>query len=127
MSPHYSGRCIFALIYLAATMFALPAFSADATLVLRNGRIWTGDPAKPWAEAVAIAGNRIDVVGSNADIASRIGKSTQVIDLGGKLASPGFNDAHTHFLDGSLQLSQVDLFNAGSLEEMQKRIAAWAN
>ncbi len=95
-------------------------------MILRNGRIWTGDPQHPWAEAAAIEGHRIAAVGTTAEIAPYIRKGTQVIELAGRLASPGFNDAHTHFLEGSLQLSQVDLFNAGSLEEMQRRIAAYA-
>jgi predicted amidohydrolase YtcJ len=120
-SFHYTGGLAFTILITASTLSA-----ADATLVLRNGRIWTGDPQRPWAEAVAIQGNKIAAVGTNAEIAPHIGKATEVVDLVGKLASPGFNDAHTHFLDGSLQLSQVDLFNAGSLEEMQRRIAAYA-
>ena len=120
-SFHYTGGLAFAFLITASTLSA-----ADATLVLRNGRIWTGDPQRPWAEAIAIQGNKIAAVGTNAEIAPHIGKATEVVDLAGKLASPGFNDAHTHFLDGSLQLSQVDLFNAGSLEEMQRRIAAYA-
>ena len=110
-SFHYTGGLAFTILITASTLSA-----ADATLVLRNGRIWTGDPQRPWVEAIAIQGNKIAAVGTNAEIAPHIGKATEVVDLVGKLASPGFNDAHTHFLDGSLQLSQVDLFNAGSLE-----------
>lgn len=118
--PHYNGRLtVFLGISLAAN-------AADASLILRNGRIWTGDPGNPWAEALAIAGNRIAEAGTNAAIARRAGAKTQVIDLGGRLAAPGFNDAHTHFLGGSLGRFEVDLFNAGSLEEMQRRIAAYA-
>lgn len=118
--PHYSGGiAIFFGISLVLN-------AADATLVLRNGRLWTGDPQHPWAEALAIDGNRIVEVGTNAAIAKRTGSKTQIIDLEGRLAAPGFNDAHTHFLNGSLGLFQVDLFNAGSLEEMQRRILAYA-
>jgi predicted amidohydrolase YtcJ len=120
-SFHYTGRLVLGLLMANSTLFA-----AEMTLMLRNGRIWTGDAEHPWAEAIGIVGNRITVVGTNTEVASHLAKATRVIDLGGKLASPGFNDAHTHFLEGSLQLSQVDLFNAGSLPEMQKRIAAYA-
>src|SRR5258708_38100576 len=77
---HYMGRLILTLLIGGATLFA-----ADATLVLRNGRVWTGDAEHPWAEAIAIAGNRIVAVGTNVEIAPKIGKATRVIDLGGKL------------------------------------------
>ena len=100
--------------------------AADADLVLRNGHIWTGDPQNPWVEALAIEGDKVVEVGTNSDIAKRVGTKTQTIDLNGRLASPGFNDAHIHLLNGSLGLFQVDLFNAGSLEEMQRRVAAYA-
>src|SRR5262249_54465743 len=95
-------------------------------LILSNGRIWTADPSRPFAEAVAIEGERISAIGSNQEIAKLAGPRTRVIDLQGRLAAPGFNDAHTHFLDGSLSLSRVDLFNAGSREEIQRRLAAYA-
>jgi len=112
--------------YTAALVFACFLHAADANLVLRNGRLWTGDPQNPWAEALAIEGNKIVEVGSNAVIGKRAGPNTQVIDLKGRLASPGFIDAHVHFLSGSLSLFQVSLWEAGSLEEMQRRIAAFA-
>jgi predicted amidohydrolase YtcJ len=119
MLSHYRSAGVCALLSVSALC------AADATLVLRNGRIWTGDPLHPWAEAIAITGQRISAVGTNAEIAPLAKPGTEVIDLGGRLAAPGFNDAHTHFLNGSLGLSQIDLFNAGSLEEMQKRLAAY--
>jgi len=114
------------LNYKALLFVSFVLRAADADLVLRNGHIWTGDPQNPWAEALAIAGSTIVEVGSNGAVQKQIGTKTQVIDLKGRLASPGFNDAHIHFLNGSLGLFQVDLFNAGSVEEMQKRIAAYA-
>src|SRR5579871_1100314 len=94
--------------------------AAGAHLVLRNGHIWTGDPQHPWAEALAISAGKIEAVGTNTEITKRTQAGTQVIDVGGRLVSPGFNDAHIHFLNGSLGLFQVDLFNAGSLQEMQR-------
>src|SRR5260221_4446894 len=115
--PHYSG----AILALFAVFSQL-----NAGIVLRNGRVWTGDPKHPWAEAVAIEGDRIVEVGTNAEVSHRINSATQVIDLKGHLATPGFIDAHTHFLEGSLGLSRVNLFNAGSLEEMQRRLAGYA-
>src|SRR5580704_19486136 len=114
------------LHYTKLLLAASILHAADADLVLRNGRLWTGDPQHPWAEALAIEGNRIVEVGTTTAIAKHAGAKTQVIDLGGRLAAPGFNDAHTHFLGGSLGLFEVNLFDAGSLEEMQRRIANYA-
>ncbi|MEO8025304.1 MAG: amidohydrolase [Bryobacteraceae bacterium] len=111
---------------LSMSVWAGAAFAADATLLLKNGRVWTGNPKQPWAEAVAVEGNKIVAVGSTKDVAAKAGKATEVIDLGGRLVSPGFNDAHIHFLGGSLGLAQVDLTGACTLPAMQERISAWA-
>jgi hypothetical protein len=99
---------------------------SDADLILTNARIWTGSEAQPWAEALAIKANRILKVGSASEVRKTAGRETQVIDLGGKMAVPGFNDAHTHFLSGSLGLSEVDLVGARSLAEVQQRVAEFA-
>ncbi|MBI2837930.1 MAG: amidohydrolase [Acidobacteria bacterium] len=95
-------------------------------LILRGGRVYTVNPAQPWAEAVALRGDLIVGVGSNADVDHLAGDRTTVIDLGGRLVLPGFNDAHIHFLEGSLALDQVGLDSARSLAEMQERVRAYA-
>jgi len=69
-----------------------------------------------------VIGDRIVAGGSAADIDQWRGSSTKVIDAGGKLLLPGFNDAHVHFIDGGLQLDSVDLRNAATPEEFAKRI-----
>src|SRR5262249_24739677 len=68
-----------------------------ADLVLRNGKIVTVDDAKPEAQAIAINGDTITAIGSNAEIQRYVGVSTRVVDLNGALATPGFIDAHVHF------------------------------
>src|SRR4051812_43019467 len=68
-----------------------------AELVLRNGRIVTVDARLPEAQAMAASGGKIVAIGSNADIARYVGASTQVIDLNGQLAIPGFVEGHAHF------------------------------
>lgn len=98
----------------------------NADLVLRHGRISTENPAAPEAEAVAIEGNRILAVGKDAVIAALIGKDTQVIDLKGRRVTPGFNDAHVHFLPGGYSLIGVQLLDAKSRTELRDRIAAYA-
>lgn len=87
----------FALIALVALLGAV-AITAQggADLALVNGRVYTLDPAMPWAEAVAISGERIVAVGTTAAVKSRAGTSARVIDLGGAFVLPGFNDAHVH-------------------------------
>ncbi len=94
-------------------------------LWLRNGRVWTGDAARPWAESVLVRGNTITAAGGNAEIAKQA-KGARVIDLKGRLTIPGFNDAHMHFLGGSLGLSQIDLNGICTLETMQKAVAEFA-
>ena len=68
-------------------------------------------------------GDRIVAVGSRTDIDLWRGPKTKVIDAGGKLLLPGFNDAHLHFIQGGAQLEQVQLTDAATPEEFAKRIA----
>lgn len=101
-----------------------PAEPADLALV--NGRLWTGFDSTSFTEAIAIRGSQIVRIGSTAEIKQLIDGHTQVIDLGGKFASPGFNDAHIHFLSGASGLSEVDLTGSKSVGEMIARIGDFA-
>ena len=105
--------------------FALQAQPA-ATLVLVHGKVWTGIPSAPEAEAVACLGSRIVAVGGDAAIQKWIGPGTKVIDLAGRRLVPGFNDAHVHFYYGGRDLSSVHLRDARSEDEFRSRIAAFA-
>src|SRR6187399_112539 len=87
--------------------------SADKIYI--NAKIWTGDSTDPWADAIAIKGNKIAYVGK--DYQSFKGANTEMIDLGGKLTTPGFIDNHTHFLFGGYTLSGVDLRKAKTPKE----------
>lgn len=118
-------RLLMVVLLLLAVTLVLQSVSAPVapTLILTNGRFWTGDTKKPWAEAVAIAGGKVLAAGSAAEINKLAGAGTQRTDLGGAFAMPGFNDAHIHFHSGAERLSQVDLNSARSLEEMQQRVA----
>jgi predicted amidohydrolase YtcJ len=93
-----------------------------ADLILTNAKVWTVDPKQPIAEAVAVRGDRILAVGSNSDIDALRGPDTKVIDAGGKLVIPGFNDAHVHFTDGGRQLDSVQLNDATSTQEFVRLI-----
>jgi predicted amidohydrolase YtcJ/beta-lactamase class A len=105
---------------LIAEDFSRTPVAAD--LVLTNGRVWTGSPAHPWAEAIASRGERIIATGSGKEIKKLINSSTRVIDLAGKLALPGFIDDHTHFMNGGFQMLSVDLRDAPTREEFARRI-----
>ena len=94
----------------------------SVTLVLINGKIFTADEKYSIAEAVAIDGERIVGVGTNAEIRRQF-HGAQEIDLHGKLVTPGFNDAHVHFLRGALSLLTVNLTGAKSLETATQKVA----
>jgi len=93
-----------------------------ADLVIVNARIYTVNPAQPWAEAVAIKGEKIIYVGSSKVARRYLGRATQIIEARGRLLLPGFQDSHVHFLSGSLNLNRVDLAGAQSVAEIQERI-----
>lgn len=95
----------------------------EAELVLLGGRVWTGNPHQPQAEAVALGGGRILAVGSTASVRALIGPRTQVVTVPGRLVLPGFIDNHTHFLNGGFHLLSVDLRDARDPHEFVRRIA----
>ena len=107
---------------------ALPQSSAaskPANLVV-YGRVWTGDSAAPWAQAVAVVGDTIAAVGDSAEVAKLVGSGTRVISNGKAMVTPGFMDGHVHLLSGGLQLASVDLRDASSPSEFIARIKAYA-
>ncbi|MBV9573293.1 MAG: amidohydrolase family protein [Acidobacteriales bacterium] len=113
-----------ALLLLSAPLIAAQKSAAPAAdLLIINAKVWTGDKAFPMAESVAVLGDRITAVGKAADVEAWRGPHTKVIDAGGKLLIPGFNDAHLHFLDGGMDFDGVKLNDATSKEEFAKRIA----
>lgn len=98
-----------------------------ADMVLLNGKVWTVNPDQPWAEAVAVKGDRILEVHSSKKIKENITTETQVIDLEGDLVLPGFIDSHTHFLDGGFSLLHIHLEDVKNREEFSARIKKKAN
>jgi predicted amidohydrolase YtcJ len=106
------------------------AFAAQtrpaATLIVTNANVYTVDKQHPKADAVAAIGDRIVAVGTNAEIDLWRGPDTKVIDAGGKLLMPGFDDSHVHFISGGAQLDQVQLNDAATPQEFAQRIGAQA-
>jgi predicted amidohydrolase YtcJ len=106
-------------IGLTTACAATPEIAAD--LVLRNGKVVTVDPSVPDGEAIAVLDDTVLAVGSNRDIRRYIGSETEVIDLKGQLAIPGFIDSHGHFLgigNAKMQLDLMDVANWGEIVAM---------
>ena len=96
-----------------------------ADLVLRGGRVWAGKGLPP-ATALAARDGRVVAVGGDADVAGWIGGSTKVVELAGRLAVPGFNDAHVHFLSGGFGLLSVDLRGARDEADLARLLGGHA-
>lgn len=84
-----------------------------ADVVLWNGKIYTADQARSVRQSIAFTDNRIVAVGDYHEVASLIGPSTKVVDLGGKLVLPGLIDTHVHPIDGALNGTKCSLANVG--------------
>lgn len=106
--------------------FCAASWAQQASLILVNGKVWTENAAQPVAQAVALDGNRIVAVGTDAAIRRLAGPATKVIDLGGRLMLPGFNDAHVHLMGGGETLMVAQVRDAKSAEQFRDGIAAYA-
>ena len=95
-----------------------------AELVLHGGKIVTVDETQPEAEALAVTGGRIVAVGSNDEIDAYIGDGTEVVDLAGQTAIPGFIEGHGHFLGVGGAQMQLRLAEARSWDEIVTMVAA---
>jgi hypothetical protein len=95
-------------------------------LLLVNAKVWTGVAERPWAEAVAVRGERIFAAGTSAEARRLAGPGTRVLDLDGALVLPGFIDSHTHFLAGGFALKSIQLHDVTTREEFAARVAAKA-
>jgi predicted amidohydrolase YtcJ len=118
---------------LALALACASCSSADSGIVMRplattavvNAKVWTGDPARPWAEAIAASGEQIVTVGTTDQVRGAAGNA-EVIDAGGRLIVPGFIDTHVHFIDGGFRLASVQLRDAKTREEFVSRIREFA-
>ena len=123
MSKRAAGLSMPAAVLLAVVLVACGGAKPMADKILVNGRIWTADPARPWAEAAALRDGRILAVGPEADIRKTAGPATEVLDAGGGFVLPGFIDSHVHFVNGGFSAMNVELRDARSKAEFIRRIA----
>jgi predicted amidohydrolase YtcJ len=96
------------LMPLLLLVLTSPALLSSDTVLL-NGHIYTANTQSPRAEALAVTGDKIDAVGSNAEIARHRSANTKVIDLQGKTVIPGITDGHVHLWFGALALHGFNL------------------
>ena len=121
------SRLLSSFLLCALTLFptagAAAARRQAADLLLLNGKVFTADERGTLAEAVAVKGERIVAVGTTRELRAKF-RAARTVDLGGRLVTPGFNDAHIHFLGVGLSLLRVDLNGARTLAEAKRRVAA---
>jgi predicted amidohydrolase YtcJ len=96
-----------------------------ASLLLLHGRIYTGE-ATTWAQAVAVDGNKIMAVGTDAEALTFKGTATRIVDLHGQLLTSGFIDSHVHFTEGGVYLKNVALRDAVTMADVSQRVARFA-
>ena len=99
-----AALCTLLLLGCGEKQSALERPEAFADLVLSNGRVYTVDPAQPWAEAVAVRGGKYTYVGNTAGLGMHIGPATRQLDLQGRMAMPGINDVHSHPWQGGTKV-----------------------
>jgi len=120
MRPSIRSRSV---LMLVAALLVLVAAGCGprvepADLVLTNGHVATVDPAKPTAEAIAVRGDKVEAVGTIAEIKAYIGQKTEVIDLAGRFAMPAFNEAHAHFRGVGQAKLHLDLMKVRNWDEI---------
>jgi predicted amidohydrolase YtcJ len=107
---------------LAAMLMAPALLAQEADLIVAAHRVWTGDPGQPWAEAVAVRGDRILAVGSLDEIQSHRTAHTRVMSYPGAFIMPGFIDNHTHFNSAGALLLGANLLDVSDAEGLRARI-----
>lgn len=99
---------------------------APAEILILHAKVYTLDPQKEWAQAVAIRRGKIIAVGRDEEVEKYRSIGTRLIDAGGKLVLPGFTDCHVHFLEGSLSLGRLNLDGAKDAADVRDRLRAYA-
>jgi predicted amidohydrolase YtcJ len=122
------ARPIFALLTLTTSLFATAAATAQdqqaPDRIFVNGVIWTGDDARPRAQALAIADDKLLAVGTDAEVRALAKPETAIVDLQGRFVTPGFEDSHVHIPGPSVDT--IDMRDVKTLAEFQAMIVDFA-
>ncbi len=97
-----------------------------ADLALTNGRIYTVNSERGWAEAVAIRDGRIVFVGTNDDAKAYVGPGTQVVELDGRVVLPGFQDSHVHPISAGIEANACNLNGLTTVDQYIAAIKKYA-
>jgi predicted amidohydrolase YtcJ len=97
-----------------------------ADLIITNANIWTGNEKQISAQSMAIIGDSIIAIGTNADVSKYKSEETNIIDAKGGFITPGFIDSHVHLMNGGGALIGVKLVDASTPQEFINRIKAFA-
>jgi predicted amidohydrolase YtcJ len=119
-----SANAVFAATLAALPALPLPAAAQQADMIVAADRIWTGNPNQPFAEAVAIRGDRILAVGTRSQVMAMRGANTRVIDMSGRFVTPGFIDNHTHFQSAGNLLLNVNLLDVADEAGLVRTVRA---
>jgi predicted amidohydrolase YtcJ len=117
---------IFLPFLILASLAATKEKPKKASLALRNGKIYTMDSSRSWAESIAIQEGKIVYVGEDAGIAPWVDESTQSIDLRGKFVLPGFIDSHVHPVSAGIDMDRCDVLNQENKEQILAKLAECA-
>ncbi len=107
-------------------LFSCQNDKKTADLIITNATIWTGNVAKPYAQSMAIADDKIIAIGEIEEVMTFVKKETKISDLAGRFVTPGFIDSHVHLMTGGRSLLSVDLRDAKTPEEFAKRVGDFA-
>lgn len=115
-----------ATVITAVIVAACNSSTQTSDMIITNARIWTGNGAQPYAEAMAVSGDTIAAIGSSREVMKYKSGAGTVIDLGGRFVVPGFIDSHIHMLQGGENLASVQLRDADTPELFISRIKEYA-
>jgi predicted amidohydrolase YtcJ len=109
---------------LLLTLIPAPQRVQTADVVFKNGNVYTANDRAPRAEAIAVKGDRIVFVGTNADAQKFVGANTRVVDLKGNTVLPGFTDSHQHLSGVGQREMTLNLEGTTSLEDFLAKVKA---
>lgn len=118
--------CLLTVITTAVIAVSCDNSKQPADMIITNARIWTGNDAQPYAEAMAVSGDTIAAIGSSREVMKFKSGTDTVIDMGGRFVVPGFIDSHIHMLQGGENLASVQLRDADTPELFISRIKDYA-